>query len=138
MPRIIQPLGQRCPHCGRGFNNPHRFPKHLNACASIESPKLWKLFKGRFKLGRSAFESFLVEYRLQPQFCQDITYLFGMGGQTLCQLLAYLYASMGCIKVQMCLMMHFVKDLPDNYSTEKFYTCTEMKPLWTLGTFQIF
>jgi len=52
-----------------------------------------------------------------------------MEGQILSELLAYLYASMGCIKVQMCLMMHFVKDLLDNYSTEKFYTCTQMKAL---------
>ena len=35
----------------------------------------------------------------------------------------------GMHQVQMCLMMHFVKDLPDSYSTEKFYTCTQMKVL---------
>ena len=129
MPRSIQHLRQRCPHCGRGFNNPHRFAEHLSACASIQTPRLNKTFKGRFKLRRSAFKNFLVEYRLQPQFCQDITYLFGMEGQILSQLLRYLYHSMGCIKVQMCLMMHFVKDLPNNYSTEKFYACTQMKAL---------
>ena len=29
----------------------------------------------------------------------------------------------------MCLVMHFVKDLPNNHSTEKFHTCTQMKAL---------
>ena len=120
---------RKCAHCGRGFVNSQRFTEHVAACSAVQAPKLRKVFQKEFKLRRRAFKNFLVEYRLQGASCKDITWMFGMKGPIINDLLRYILSTLGSIKTQMCLQMHFVKHLPSGSTSEQFFTCTQMKTL---------
>ena len=124
---------RKCGHCGRGFVNFQRFNDHSTACSAVQAPKLRKVFQREFKLRRSAFKNFLVEYHLTNASCKDITWMFGKKGQIISDLLRYLLSALGAIKTQMCLAMHFTKHLPSGSSSEKFFTCTQMKTLIDFG-----
>ena len=78
---------------------------------------------------RSAFASYLVEYRLLTSQCNDISCLSGNEGIIINELLQYLLRALGSIEIQMCLRMNFIKTLQESISTEDFYTCTLMKTL---------
>ena len=124
---------RKCGHCGRGFVSFQRFNDHVTACSAVQAPKLRKVFQREFKLRRSAFKNFLVEYHLTNASCKDITWMFGRKGQIISDLLRYLLSALGAIKTQMCLAMHFTKHLPSGSSSEKFFTCTQMKTLIDFG-----
>lgn len=103
------PRRRKCAHCGLAFNTIARFNEHQGKCVLASPPILRKNFKGEFLLVKSAFKNINVDYLMKDCNCQDITWLFGMKGHLISDLLKYMLQKMGAYKVQMNVRMLFKK-----------------------------